>query len=93
MTRLLYAAAFLEVEKVPIADVAYRLNYSSPQSFGRHVGGVLGITASEFRRRFSLTAAFDHFASHLISPYQATLERFAPLGYSHPPIQDERGRH
>jgi AraC-like DNA-binding protein len=51
--RLLYAAQYFEWEGMTIADVAYRLDYSSPQSFGRHLRGVLGITPTEFRRRFS----------------------------------------
>ena len=35
-----------------IADVANALEYSSPQSFGRHVQTVLGMTAGEFRRQY-----------------------------------------
>ena len=46
-TRLLYAAALLEIPGFSVADAAYRLEYSSPQSFGRHVRAILGATASE----------------------------------------------
>src|SRR5512143_1594077 len=35
--RLVHAALFFERPGYTVADVAYRLDYSSPQSFGRHV--------------------------------------------------------
>ncbi len=50
--RIVYAAALFEVPGLSIADVAYRLQYSSPQSFGRHLRTVLGTTAGEFRIRY-----------------------------------------
>ncbi len=79
MTRLLYAASYLEQPAVSVADVANRLLFSSPQSFGRHVRSVLGVSAGEFRRRFTLSAAFDHFNSRLIEPYQEKFRFFDPL--------------
>lgn len=78
MTRLLYAAAFLETAGTSIADVADGLNYSSPQSFGRHIRIVLGIPAGEFRRTIPFAAALDHYTSRLVVPYQATFRRFDP---------------
>ena len=45
MTRLTYAASLLEEVAVSLASVAYHLRFSSPQSFGRHIRGMLGITA------------------------------------------------
>ena len=50
-TRLLYAAAYLESAGLSIADVAYRLEYSSPQSFGRHIRTMMDISSA--RRQFS----------------------------------------
>jgi len=44
--RLLYASQFLEQEGLSVSDVAYRLECSSPQSFGRHLRGMLGVTAA-----------------------------------------------
>lgn len=82
MTRLLYASAFLETAGRSIADVAESLNYSSPQSFGRHIRIVLGIPAGEFRRTLTFTAALDHYTRHLIVPYQATFRRFDPIRLS-----------
>ncbi|MEO8200024.1 MAG: helix-turn-helix domain-containing protein, partial [Gemmatimonadota bacterium] len=42
--RLLHAAVLFEGPGLSVADVAYRLEYSSPQSFGRHIRALLGIT-------------------------------------------------
>jgi AraC-like DNA-binding protein len=80
MTRLLYAAAFFERKAISIADVANSLNFSSPQSFGRHVRMVLGLTAGEFRRELTLTAALDHYVAHLIVPHRDAFRSFSPLG-------------
>ena len=62
-----------------VADVAYRLEYSSPQSFGRHVRSLLGITSTEFRHRFPFPIAVDRFIRLLIEPYAGTWGRFHPL--------------
>ena len=35
-----------------MANVSNHLDYSSPQSFGRHVRTILRITAVEFRQRY-----------------------------------------
>lgn len=77
--RLLYAADLLEAEGMAIADVAYRLEYSSPQSFGRHLRSTLGLTSSEFRRRFPFPAAMGRFLDVLVTPYQGIWEHFHPL--------------
>jgi AraC-like DNA-binding protein len=78
-TRLLHAAALLEVPGLSVADVAYRLEYSSPQSFGRHVRAGIGVTATEFRRRYSLAVTLEDYIERLITPYRATCRAFHPL--------------
>ncbi len=78
-TRLLYASELLETPGLSIADVAYRLEYSSPQSFGRHLRTVLGVTAGEFRKRYSYKFAQDDYLRRLILPYQKTFRVFHPL--------------
>jgi len=78
-TRLLHAAALLEIPGFSVADVAYRLEYSSAQSFGRHLRAVLGATAGEFRRRYPLAVALDEYTRRLIVPYRATFREFNPL--------------
>ena len=78
-TRLLYAAALLEIPGFSVADAAYRLEYSSPQSFGRHVRAILGATAGEFRRRYTLVVALADYVNRLIAPYRAAFRGFNPL--------------
>ncbi len=77
--RLLHAAQLFEDPGLSIADVAYRLEYSSPQSFGRHVRSLLGITSTEFRHRFPFPVAVERFVTLLIEPYASVWERFHPL--------------
>lgn len=77
--RLLHAAQLFEDKGLSIADVAHRLNYSSPQSFGRHVRSLLGITSTEFRSRFPFGLAVQRFIDVLIEPYAAHWDSFHPL--------------
>lgn len=77
--RLLHASLLFEVAGLSVADVAYRLEYSSPQSFGRHLRAMLGITASEFRSRFPFPLALDRFVERMVLPYAATWREFHPL--------------
>src|SRR6266566_5079952 len=64
---------------LPVSDVAYRLDYSSPQSFGRHLKAMLGVTAGEFRRRFPFEVSLQRYVDLLITPYRETLRAFCPL--------------
>jgi AraC-like DNA-binding protein len=77
--RLLYAAQFFEQEGLSISDVAYRLDCSSPQSFGRHIRGMLGVTPGEFRRRIPFSVAMDRFNDVLLKPFVPAWSRFHPL--------------
>ena len=77
--RLLYAAQYFEGGGRSVADVAYRLDCSSPQSFGRTLRAMLGITPGEFRRRFPFPAALERFLGQLVLPYQRVWARFHPL--------------
>lgn len=77
--RLVYAAAFLEVPGLSLSDVAYRLEYSSPQSFGRHLRTVLGTTGSEFRARYPFELTLGECIERLIVPYQHIFSTFHPL--------------
>ena len=62
-----------------IADVAYRMEYASPQSFGRHLRVVMGITPSEFRSRFPFCAVLQRFLDQFVVPYKVTWKHFRPL--------------
>ena len=77
--RLLHAAHLFEAGGLSVADVSYRLEYSSPQSFGRHLRTMLGITSSEFRQRFPFPLALDRFIALMLMPYRKTWEGFHPL--------------
>jgi AraC-like DNA-binding protein len=77
--RLLHAAALFERGAMSVADVAYRLDYSSPQSFGRHLRAMLGLTATEFRRRFPFPVALARFQERLVRPYREQWRGFHPL--------------
>lgn len=77
--RLVHAAALLQVRGLSIGDVAYRLDFSSPQSFSRHVKAVTGMTGGEFRERVSFRAALDDFASQMILPHRTKFRTFHPF--------------
>jgi AraC-like DNA-binding protein len=79
-TRLLFAASCFERPGVSIADVASQLNYSSVQSFGRHVKQRVGLTPREYRYRFSFKKALDRYVGSLVLPYQEHLRDFDPWG-------------
>jgi AraC-like DNA-binding protein len=77
--RLLHAAFLFESTGLSVADVAYRLEYSSPQSFGRHLRAMLGLTALEFRRRFPFPIAIERFVALMLEPYREVWRGFHPL--------------
>jgi AraC-like DNA-binding protein len=78
--RLLHAAYLFRNQGLSIADIANRLDYSSPQSFGRHLRVLLGVTAGEFRRRLPFEAAVLRFRDRFVTPYRCRLHVFHPLG-------------
>jgi len=77
--RLCHAAKLFDDGDLTIADVAYRLDFASPQSFGRHLRVVLGITPSEFRTRFPFCSVLQRFLDRFVRPYHETWKGFRPL--------------
>jgi AraC-like DNA-binding protein len=77
--RLCHAARLFDEGELTIADVAYRLEYASPQSFGRHLRGVMGITPTEFRSRFPFSMVLERFLATLVRPHAVTWRGFRPL--------------
>jgi AraC-like DNA-binding protein len=77
--RLLYVTALLEMRGLSVADVAYRLEYSSPQSFGRHLRALTGMTAGEFRRRVTFVGALERFVAEMVVPFRSVFSTFHPL--------------
>lgn len=79
LANLVRAAHALEDQRRSIADVAVQLDYSSPQSFGRHVQLVLGMTASTFRATYDCEGMYGRFCDDVITPFHAALCSFRPL--------------
>jgi AraC-like DNA-binding protein len=77
--RLLHASYLFEAAGLSVADVSYRLEYSSPQSFGRHLRAMLGVTALEFRHRFPFPVAIKRFVELLLIPYLPIWRTFHPM--------------
>jgi AraC-like DNA-binding protein len=77
--RLLHAAYLFQNPGLSVSDVAYRMDYSSPQSFGRHLRAVLGVTAGEFRHRFPFDVALARYVDLLVTPYREALRAFHPF--------------
>lgn len=77
--RLIRASALLENPGLSLANVANHLDYSSPQSFGRHIRVATGLTALEFRQRYSERALLAEFGKNLLEPYALVLRSFRPI--------------
>jgi AraC-like DNA-binding protein len=80
LARLVRAARMLENPGCTLTAVAHFLEYSSAQSFGRHVRNVLGVSPTTLRRRYGAVALFDRFRAELVLPYREALCRFTPYG-------------
>ncbi|MGH7636810.1 MAG: helix-turn-helix domain-containing protein [Gemmatimonadaceae bacterium] len=85
MARLVRAAHLFENGGFSVANIANHLEYSSPQSFGRHVRSILGLTAMEFRERYDGAGMFEHFRGELVLPHLPALRALTPLSYQIPP--------
>ena len=79
MARLVRAARLFENSGFSIANVAYHLEFSSPQSFGRHVRTLLHMTAGDFRHRYDGVGMFERFRQELMLPYLSVLRELHPL--------------
>ena len=77
--RLVRAAHLFENHGFSVANIANHLEYSSPQSFGRHVRGLLGFSAQEFRDRFDGAGMLERFRQELVLPHVEALKRLKPL--------------
>jgi len=82
--RLVRAARLFENPGLSIAHVANHLEYSSPQSFSRHVGTMLRCSAVEFRTRFDGEGMLRYLREELVLPYLGAWRTFEPLT-SNPP--------
>jgi AraC-like DNA-binding protein len=79
MARLVSAAQLFENPGLSVATVSNQLDYSSPQSFGRHVRILMHMTPTMFRETYDGEGMLEHYRTELIFPFHATLKRFDPL--------------
>lgn len=79
MARLVQAARLLENPGLSVANVANHLEYSSPQSFGRHVRTILRMTATDYRLRYDGGGMFQRFRDELVLPFLGVLRNFNPI--------------
>lgn len=79
LARLVRAARLFENPGLSVANVADELDYSSAQSFGRHVRTHLNMTAGAFRERYDGDGMIQRYRAELIEPHLPTLRSFSPL--------------
>lgn len=80
--RLVRAARLFENPGFSVANVSNHLDYSSPQSFGRHIRMVMGLTAVQFRDRYDGEGMIEHFRKTLVQPHIGRLRDLRPLSPS-----------
>ncbi len=78
LARLIRAARLFENPGLSVASVANYLDYSSPQSFGRHVRIVMQMSPVRFRERYDGAGMLQYFRSELVVPYVQILSTFRP---------------
>src|SRR5678810_182198 len=78
LARLIRAAKLFENPGLSVASVANYLNYSSPQSFGRHVRTVMKMPPVRFRERYDGAGMLLYFREQLVLPYLPILRTFNP---------------
>jgi AraC-like DNA-binding protein len=78
LARLVRAARLFENPGLSVAQVSHRMEYSSPQSFSRHVHSILGCTPVQLRRRFDGLGMLDEMRHQSILPYLEVLRTFHP---------------
>ncbi len=90
LARLIRAAKLFENAGFSVANVANNLEYSSPQSFGRHVRTVMNMSPVHFRRAFDFEKMTTFFREELVLPYRDVLRTFSPVTVRPPWIRDPR---
>lgn len=78
LARLIRAARLFENPGLSVARVANHLDYSSPQSFGRHVRTVMKMSPVRFRSTYDGQGMLQYFRTELVLPYVDVLRTFRP---------------
>jgi AraC-like DNA-binding protein len=76
--RLIRAARLFENPGLSVARVSNHLDYSSPQSFGRHVRTMMKMSPVKFRTAYDGQGMLQLFRTELVLPYVETLSTFRP---------------
>lgn len=84
MARLVRAARLFENPGLSITHVANHLEYSSAQSFSRHMHLLMQCTPMQFRRKFTGQTMLTAFREQLVLPFRDTLLRFEPFAVMPP---------
>ncbi len=94
--RLIRAARLFENPGLSVARVANHLDYSSPQSFGRHVRTMMKMSPVKFRTSYDGQGMVQFFRTELVLPYVDVLCNFRPsaaypgwIPKSHKPAREE----
>lgn len=77
--RLIFAARMFENPGISMASVAMRLDYSSAQSFGRHLRTTLSLTGTQFREQYDGHGMLQRLKDDLIGRYRERWLAFDPL--------------
>jgi AraC-like DNA-binding protein len=77
--RLMFAARMFENPGLSLASVAARLDYSSAQSFGRHIRSILGLPALEFRETYDGAGMLQRLRDDLVLRHLPSWRAFDPL--------------
>jgi AraC-like DNA-binding protein len=78
LARLIRAARLFENPGLSVARVSNHLDYSSPQSFGRHVRTIMKMSPVKFRSTYDGQGMLQLFRTELILPYVDVLCAFRP---------------
>jgi AraC-like DNA-binding protein len=78
LARLIRAARLFENPGLSVARIANHLDYSSPQSFGRHVRTVMKMSPVKFRSTYDGQGMLQLFRTELILPHADVLCAFRP---------------
>ena len=78
LARLIRAARLFENPGLSVARVANHLDYSSPQSFGRHVRTMMNMSPVRFRSLYDGQGMLQYFRTELVLPYAHVLRVFRP---------------
>lgn len=79
MARLVRAARLFENPGLSITHVANHLEYSSAQSFSRHMQLLMQCTPLQFRQQHTGNSMLNAFCDQLVLPYRDTLLTFEPF--------------